>query len=122
MLIGLAISAHDTKIMLGMLEEIFGSDSVAGRRRLTRQCYISLENLVGVPANFDVWTVALEGLNSVRHPLSVMVRIIPIIMAARSLVWAWSHGAYLILVDTLGTLSDWSVPLPLPYIGRDGFA
>ena len=94
MLIGLAISAHDTKIMLGMLEEIFGSDSVAGRHRLTRQCYISLENLIGVSTNFDVWTAAFETLNSLRHPLSVMVRIIPIITAARSLVWAWSHSAY----------------------------
>jgi hypothetical protein len=82
MLISLAISAHDPKVMLGMLEEIFGSDSVAVRRRLTRQCYISLENLIGVPANFDVWTVAFESLNSVRHPLSVIVRIIPIIAAA----------------------------------------
>ena len=82
MLIGLAISAHNTKVMLGMLEEIFGSDSVAARRRLTRQGYISLENLIGVTANFDVWAVAFESLNSVRHPLSVMVWIIPIIAAA----------------------------------------
>jgi hypothetical protein len=122
MLIRLAIGAHDTKVMLGMLEQIFGSDSVAARRRLTRQCYIPLENLIGVSANFDVWAVAFENLNSVRHPLSVMVRITSIIAAARSLVWAWSHGAYLILVDTLGALSDWSVPHPLSDLGRDGFA
>jgi hypothetical protein len=38
MLIRLAIGAHDTKVMLGMLEQIFGDDSVAARRRLTRQC------------------------------------------------------------------------------------
>ena len=82
MLIGLAISAHNTKVMLGMLEEIFGSDAVAAPRRLTRQCYISLENLIGVTANFDVRTVAFKRLNPVRHPLSVIVRIIPIIAAA----------------------------------------
>jgi hypothetical protein len=82
MLMGLAISAHDTKVMLGMLEEIFGSDSVATRRRLARQCYISLEDLIGVPANFDVRAVAFESLNSVRHPLSIMVRIVAIIAAA----------------------------------------
>ena len=81
MLIGLAIGAHDAKVMLGMLEEIFGSDSVAARRRLTRQCYITLENLIGVPANFDVRAVAFKSLDPVRHPLSVMVRIIPIIAA-----------------------------------------
>ena len=122
MLIWLAIRVHYAKIILGMLVKILGRDLVAARRRLTRQCYISLENLIGVPANFDVWTAAFETLNSVRRPLSVMVRIILIITAARSLVWAWSHGTYLILVDTVGALSDWSVPLPLPYIGRDGFA
>ena len=62
--------------MLGMLEEIFGSDPVAARRRLTRQCYIPLENLIGVTANFDVWAVAFKGVNSVRHPLSVIMWII----------------------------------------------
>ncbi len=82
MLIGLAISAHDTEVMLGMLEEIFGGNSVAVRRRFTRQCDIPLENLIGVTANLDVWAVAFEKLTSVRHPLSVMVRIIPIIAAA----------------------------------------
>jgi hypothetical protein len=82
MFIGLATSAHNTKVMLGMLEEIFGSDAVVARFRPTRQCYISLENLIGVTANFDVWAVAFESLNSVLHPLSVMVRIIPIIATA----------------------------------------
>lgn len=82
MLISLAISAHDTKVMLCMLEKILGSDSIAARRRLTRQCYISLENLIGVPTNFDVRAVAFESLNPVRHTLSVMVRNIPIIAAA----------------------------------------
>jgi hypothetical protein len=82
MLISLAISAHDTKVMLSMLGEIFGSDSIAARRRLTRQCYISLENPIGVPANFDVRAVAFESLNPVRHPLPVMVGNVPIIAAA----------------------------------------
>jgi hypothetical protein len=81
-LIGLTMSAHYTKVMLGMLEETFGSDSVVDRSCLTRQCYISLENLIGVPANLDIRAVAFESLNPVGHPLSVIVRIISIIAAA----------------------------------------
>ena len=50
-----------------------------------------------------------------------MVRIVPIIAAARSLVWAWSHDTCLISVDTVGALSDWSGPcVPCRNSGEGG--
>ena len=82
MLVGVAIRIHNPKIVLSMLIQILRGNSVAARDRFTRQCHVSLENLIGVPANFDIRTIAFESLNSVRHPLSVMVRIVPIIATA----------------------------------------
>jgi hypothetical protein len=73
MTIGFAISAHNTKVMLGMLGGILGSDAVAAGQSLARQYYISLENLIGVAANLAIRAIAFLSLDSMGHPLSVIV-------------------------------------------------
>ncbi len=103
MLIGLAAGIHHPKIVLGMLVKVFGRDSVSARSGLASQTYISFENLIRITANFNVRTVAVEGLITMRQPRPIMMRIIPIIAPARSLVWTWSHDTNLIWVDTVGS-------------------
>jgi len=48
--------------VLGVLIEIFRRDAVAARRSFARKRDISFEYLVGTAADFDVGTVAIEGL------------------------------------------------------------
>ena len=108
-----AIGIHDAKIVLRVLIEVFGGDPVAAGGRFARQGHVAFENLVGVAANFYVWTITVESLNPMRHPRTVVMRIAPITTAARSLVWSWSHDTCLIVVDTVGPMSGESVPWPL---------
>jgi hypothetical protein len=103
MLVGVAVGVHHPEVVLGVLIQILGRDPVAARGRLACQGHVSFEYLIGVAANFDVWSIAVESLNAVRDPRAVVMRIIPIITAARSLVWAWSHDTCLVWVDTAGT-------------------
>ena len=103
----LALSVHHAKIVLRVLKEILGGDAVARRLRLTGQRQITLEYLVGVAANFDVRTVAVEGLRPMRWTrpsiLVVLIRIAAAIAAARSLLW--SHVTCLIAVEPIGSSS-----------------
>jgi hypothetical protein len=96
MLVCVAICVHYTKIMLGVLVEVFGRDPIAARRRFTRQRQITFKYLISVSTYFDIWAIAVECLNSMRKPRPIVMRIITIITTARSLVWAWSHDTYLI--------------------------
>jgi hypothetical protein len=47
-----------------------------------------------------------------------MVRVVPVVSAARAFVWSWSHDTCLIAVDTVGPLSGGSIPLAA--LGRFG--
>jgi hypothetical protein len=107
------IGVHDAEIVLGVLIKVFGGDPVAAGGRFARQGHVAFENLVGVAANFYVWTITVESLNSVRHPRAVVMQIASVTAAARSLVWSWSHDTCLIAVDTVGPMSGGSVPWPL---------
>jgi len=108
-----AIGIHHAEIVLRVLIEVFGRNPIAAGRCFACQGHIAFENLVSVTANFYVWTVAVESLNSVRHSRAVMVWISPIAATARSLVWSWSHDTCLIAVNTVGPMSGGSVPWPL---------
>ena len=111
--VSFAIGIHDAEIVLGVLVEILGRDPVAAGRCLARQSHIAFENLISVAADFYIWTIAVEGLNSVRHPRAVVMRVAPIAATTRSLVWSWSHDTCLIVVNTVGPMSGGSVPRPL---------
>ena len=90
--------------MLSMLIEIFGGDAIAGRRRFAGERDIALEHLIGVAADLDARTVAVEGLHPVRHARSVgVVAAAPasaatIVAAAMTLVLAGSHDTFEIAV------------------------
>ena len=102
MLVGVAIGIHYPKVVLGMLVQVFGRDTITARCGFACQGYVSLENLIRISANFDIGAIAVESLDSMRHPRPIVMRIIAIIATARSLVWTWSHDTYLVTVDTVG--------------------
>ena len=111
MLVGLAVRIHDAEIMLRVLIQVFGCDPVTARRRLACERDIAFENLVGVAADLYVRTVAVKGLDPMRHSRTVMVRVVPVVATARAFVWSWSHDTCLIAVDIVGPLSGGSIPL-----------
>jgi hypothetical protein len=64
-------SVHNPKIMLSVLVKVLCSHSITTRRRLPREGNVTFEDLMGGASNFDVRTVTIEGLTSVRYALSV---------------------------------------------------
>jgi hypothetical protein len=67
--------------------------------------------LVRVATDLYVRTVAVKGLNPMRHSRTVMVLVVPVVATARAFVWSWSHDTCLIAVDIIGPLSGRSIPL-----------
>jgi hypothetical protein len=105
----LALRIHHPEIMLRVLKEIFGGDAVTRRLRLASERLIALEHLIGVAADFDARTVAVEGLRPLRRTrasvgIVVMIRVAAAIAAARSLLW--SHVTCLVAVDPIGPSSS----------------
>jgi hypothetical protein len=84
-------SVHYPKIMLSMLVKVLCSDSIATRRRLPREGNVAFEDLMMSASNFDVRTVTIEGLTSVRYLLSATVGIVTVIVAIWSPGLSWSH-------------------------------
>ena len=80
--------------MLSMLVEVLCSYSIATRQRLPSEGDVTFENLMRGAANFDVRTVTIEGLTSVRYLLSATVRIVTVIVAIRSPGLSWSHNTW----------------------------
>ena len=56
------VDGNDAEIVLRMLVEILGGNSIATRRRFTRQGEVALEYLVSAAADLDVGSVAVECL------------------------------------------------------------
>ena len=84
-------SVHNPKIMLGVLVKVLCSNSIATRRRLPREGNVAFEDLMRGASDFDVRTVTIEGLTSVRYLLSVTVGIVTVIAAIWSVGLFWSH-------------------------------
>src|SRR5260370_16275021 len=84
---------HNPKIMLGMLVKILRGDSIATRRRLARQGYVPFEDLMRATSDFDLLTVTIEALTSVRYLLPITVGIVTVIATMRSAGLSWSHDA-----------------------------
>ena len=113
MLVTLGGSVHNAKIMLGMLVKVLHDDSIATRRRLEREGNVTFEDLMRATSNFDVRTVTIEGLTSVRHLLPITVGIIVTVMATmRSAGLSWSHDTCRIDGE-IGSLSNESISGPL---------
>jgi hypothetical protein len=84
-------SVHNPKIMLGMLVKILRGDAIATRRRLAREGNVTFEDLMRATSNFDVRTVTIEGLTSVRYLLPISVGIITVMATIPSAGLSWSH-------------------------------
>jgi len=69
----LAHEERDGLPLLGVLVEVFRGDAVAARLSLTRQRDVALEDLVGVAADFNVRTIAIERLNAVRQSRPIVM-------------------------------------------------
>jgi hypothetical protein len=96
--VGVAVCIHDTEIVLRVLIQVFGGNPVTAGRRFARERDIAFEYLVGVAADLYVGAVAVKSLDPVRQPRAVMVRVVPVVSAARAFVWSWSHDTCLIAV------------------------
>ena len=99
--IGFSVSIHDAEIVLRMLIEILGRYPISACSRLTGQRHVAFKHLVRIATYFYVRTVAVKSLDPVRHSRT-MVRVVPIVAAARAFVWSWSHDTCLIAVDIIG--------------------
>jgi len=64
MLRAFAVRIHDAEIMLRMLVQVFRRDPVARRSGFPGERHIPLEHLIGISANLEAWTVAVEGLGT----------------------------------------------------------
>ena len=96
-----------------MLVKVLRGDSIATRRRLARKGNITFEDLMRATSDFDVRTVTIEGLTSVRYLLPVTVGIITVMATMRSAGLSWSHHTCRIDGD-IGSLSNESISEPLP--------
>ena len=88
MLIGLAARVIDTKIVLRVLVEILGSDSITARRRFACQGEVALEYLVGAAADLDVRPVAVERMTVLRDSRLLSKRAICVKATARPPIWS----------------------------------
>ena len=91
-------------IVVGVLEIGFGEDSIAGGGRLAGQRLVLVEDLVGIAADPDVGTAAIENLVSIGGAAgAVMLGLVMVVVstaataaattatAARPLTIVWSH-------------------------------
>ena len=84
-------SVHNPKIMLSMLVKILSGHSITTRRRLSSEGNVTFEDLMRGASNFDVRTVTIEGLTSIRYLLSVAIGIVTVIVTIWSPGLSWSH-------------------------------
>ena len=87
MLIALTARVVDTKIVLCMLVEILGGNSIAARRRFACQGEVALEYLVGAAADLDVGAIAVECLIVLRGSWLLFERAVRVKATARP-VWS----------------------------------
>ena len=88
LLIALAARVVDAKIVLGVLIEVLGGNSVAARRRFACQSDVALEYLVGAAADPYVGAVAVECLIVLRASWLLSKRAICVKATARPLIWS----------------------------------
>jgi hypothetical protein len=101
----LVSGVHDPKIMVGMLVKVLRGDSIATRGRLARKGNVTFEDLMRGTSDFDVRTVTIEGLTSVRYLLPMPVGIVTVIATMRSAGLSWSHDTCCVDGE-IGSLSN----------------
>jgi len=101
-------SGHNPKIMLGMLVKVLCSNSIATRRRLPREGDVAFEDLMRGASDFDVRTVTIEILTSVRYWLPMTVGIVTVTTTIRSVGLSCSHETFCI-DGVVGSRSNESV-------------
>ncbi len=89
-------SVHNPKIMLGMLVKVLCGHAIATRRRLPREGNVTFKDLMRGASNFDVRTVTVEGLISLRYVLPITVGIATVITTIRSAGLSCSHETFCI--------------------------
>jgi hypothetical protein len=62
-----------------MLVKVLRGDPIATRRRLPREGNVTFEDLMRGASDFDVRTIIIEGLRSVRYLLPITVRVVTVI-------------------------------------------
>ena len=111
-------SFHHSKIMLGVLVKVLCVDAIATCRRLTTNGDVAVKNLMRIASDFDVGTVTIKGLTSVRYLLPITVGIVTVIATMRSAGLSWSHDTYCV-DEEIESLSNESISEPLPSgVGR----
>jgi hypothetical protein len=90
-LIALAARVVYAKIVLRVLVEILGGNSISVRRRFACQSEVALEYLVGAAADLDVGAVAVECLIVLRDSRLRFKRAVCVKATARPVIWPWSH-------------------------------
>ena len=108
MLLTFISSVHYPKVMLGMLVEVLCRNSIATRRRFPRKGNVAFEDLMRRASDFDVRTVTIETLTSLRHLLPIAVGIVTVIATIRSAGLSCSHAAFCIDGE-VGSLSQENV-------------
>src|SRR6266478_4794922 len=112
-LMTLVSGVHNPKIMVGMLVKVLRGDSIATRRRLTRKGNVTFEDLMRGTSDFDVRTVTIEGLTSVRYLLPMPVGSVTVIATMWSPGLSWSHDTCCVDGE-IGSLSNESISELLP--------
>jgi hypothetical protein len=101
-------SFHHSKIMFGVLVKVLCVDAIATCRRLPTKGDVAVKNLMRIASDFDVGTVTIEGLTSVRYLLPITVAIVTVIATMRSAGLSWSHDTYCV-DEEIESLSNESV-------------
>jgi hypothetical protein len=107
-----AVRIHDAKIVLSVLVEILGCDSVARRRSFARKRNVALEHLISISANLDAGTAAFEYLTAMRRSRPIALALLLMLMMTTAAVMAstvsfalaLSHHALKILIGHLPPL------------------
>jgi hypothetical protein len=81
--------------MLSMLVKVLCGDPIVTRRRLPPKGNVTFEDLMSGTSDFDVRTITIEGLTSVRYLLPIAVGIVTVIATIRSPGLSWSHDTWL---------------------------
>ena len=110
-------SVHNPKIMLGMLVKVLCGDAIATRRRLPREGNVTFEDLMRGTSDFDVRTVTIEIVTSLRYLWPITVRIVTGITTMRSVVLHCSHETFCIDGE-VGSLSNESACRNTFVVGR----
>ena len=98
MLMTFVSSVDNPKMMLGMLVKVLCGDAIATPRRLSREGNVTFDDLMRGASDFDVRTITVEGLTSLRCLLPITIGIVTVITTNRSAGLSCSHETFAFMV------------------------